>query len=110
MAEQRIRITAADLKRPELAPFSESSEVQLRRCNEPAPDCFIAESLRVIGRALDAGYEALSLLIETLQYLLRRGVFELDDLLHNTLGTLLGALLWQGGAALASQIQRRRDP
>ena len=64
MAEQRMRITAEDLKRPELAPFSESSEVQLRRCNEPAPGCFIAESLRVIGRALDAGYEALSLLIE----------------------------------------------
>ena len=62
-----------------------------------------------LWRAAARGF-ALSLLIETLQYLLRRGVFELDDLLHNTLGTLLGALLWQGGAALASQIQRRRDP
>ncbi|MBR5421653.1 MAG: RNA methyltransferase [Lachnospiraceae bacterium] len=53
-----------DLHIPELEFFSERSEVQLRRCNEPAPGCFIAESLRVIGRAVDAGYEAVSLLLE----------------------------------------------
>ncbi len=64
MAGRKIRITAEELDRPELAPYSENSEVQLRRCNEPAPGCFIAESLRVIGRALDAGYEPVSLLIE----------------------------------------------
>ena len=34
-----------------------------------------------------------SLLIELLQLLLRRGVFEFDDILHNTLGTLLGVAL-----------------
>lgn len=60
----RIDITAADLKRPELHFYSETSEVQLRRRDEPAPGCFIAESLRVIERALDAGYEPESLLIE----------------------------------------------
>ncbi|MBQ9867863.1 MAG: RNA methyltransferase [Lachnospiraceae bacterium] len=57
-------ITAEDMQRPELSVYAETSEVQLRRCNEPAPGCFIAESLRVIGRALDAGYEPVSLLIE----------------------------------------------
>ncbi len=60
----RIDITEEDLKRPELHFYSETSEVQLRRRDEPAPGCFIAESLRVIERALDAGYEAESLLIE----------------------------------------------
>ena len=57
-------ITNEDLEKEELRFYSENSEVQLRRCNEPAPGCFIAESIRVIGRALDAGYEAISLLIE----------------------------------------------
>lgn len=59
-----MHITAEDLLKDELKMYSENSEVQLRRCNEPAPGCFIAESLRVIGRALDAGYEPISLLIE----------------------------------------------
>ena len=59
-----MHIAAEDLEKEELKMYSESSEVQLRRCNEPAPGCFIAESLRVIGRALDAGYEPISLLIE----------------------------------------------
>lgn len=53
-----------DIDIEELGFYSESSEVQLRRCNEPAPGCFIAESLRVIGRALDAGYEPVSVLLE----------------------------------------------
>ena len=57
-------ITKEDLEKPELIIYSEKSEVQLRRCNEPAPGCFIAESIRVIGRALDAGYEAISFLTE----------------------------------------------
>ena len=51
-----------------------------------------------------------SLLIETLQLVLHRGVFELDDILHNTLGTVLGALLWHGAAALLRCIIRRNDP
>lgn len=38
---------------------------------------------------------ALSLLAETLQFLLCRGTFECDDILHNTVGALLGALLWR---------------
>ena len=38
--------------------------MQLRRINEPKPGCFIAESIRVIECALNAGYEPISLLIE----------------------------------------------
>lgn len=36
----------------------------------------------------------LSLFAELLQALSARGVFELDDLLHNSLGTVIGAALW----------------
>lgn len=48
---------------------------------------------------------ALSLLVEALQFTLRRGVCELGDLLHNSLGALLGALLWLG----ASRLVRRKN-
>lgn len=51
-----------------------------------------------------------SLLFETLQLILRRGVFELDDILHNALGAVLGALLWRGTDALLRCIKRRNDP
>lgn len=36
-----------------------------------------------------------SLLIETGQFVFRRGVFELDDLLKNTMGTVVGWLIWK---------------
>lgn len=61
------------------------------------------------GRAAALGFLC-SLLVETLQLVLRRGVFELDDLLHNTLGAALGALLWQGAAALSGFLKRRFHP
>lgn len=38
-----------------------------------------------------------SLLIETSQLLTGRGLFEIDDILHNTLGVLLGTLLYRAG-------------
>ena len=57
-----IPVTRLDL--PELAVYSERSEVQLLRRNEPEPGIFIAESPVVIGRALDAGYEPLSMLLD----------------------------------------------
>lgn len=47
---------------PELAVYKQRSEVQLLRMNEPAPGIFISESAKVIRRALDAGYEPLSIL------------------------------------------------
>ena len=49
------------------------------------------------------GGAGFSLLIELLQLLLHRGVFEFDDLFHNTLGALLGAAL----AVLLRRLTRR---
>lgn len=57
-------IEIRDLSAPELKPFACTSEVQLLRYFEPEPGIFIAESPKVIRRALDAGYEPLSLLME----------------------------------------------
>ncbi len=57
-------IEVNDLDLEELRPYLCRSEVQLLRYYEPAPGIFLAESPRVIGRALDAGYEPLSLLVE----------------------------------------------
>ncbi len=53
-----------DLEIPELQIYNERKEVQLLRYYEPAPGLFIAESPNVILRALAAGYEPLSLLME----------------------------------------------
>ncbi len=58
----RIEVNALDT--PELQIYASSSETQLMHYYEPEPGIFIAESLRVIGRALDAGYEPMSLLVE----------------------------------------------
>lgn len=49
----------------ELNIYSKLSEVQLLRYNEPKPGIFIAESPNVILRAIDAGYEPISLLVQT---------------------------------------------
>ncbi len=38
----------------------------------------------------------LSVIIEFLQYYLERGCIETDDVIHNTLGCLLGFMLWRG--------------
>ncbi len=53
-----------NLELPELKPYTCTSEIQLLRWNEPETGIFIAESPKVIRRALDAGYEPISLLIE----------------------------------------------
>lgn len=57
-------IPITDLHIPELEIYNERREVQLLRYYEPAPGLFIAESANVILRALAAGYEPLSLLME----------------------------------------------
>lgn len=57
-----IELTSADA--PELAPYARLTEGQLRKRAEPEQGVFIAESPKVIARALDAGYEPLSLLAE----------------------------------------------
>ena len=57
-----IKIT--DIAAPELEVFARLTEAQLRNRLEPEKGVFIAESPKVIGRALDAGYEPVSLLME----------------------------------------------
>lgn len=106
-----MHINAEDMNRPELAMYAETSEVQLRRCNEPAPGCFIAESLRVIGRALDAGYEPVSLLIEE-RHLDEEVVRRCKDVpvyvgSNETLSTLAGYKLTGGALSL---MKRRKLP
>lgn len=60
-------IEVTDLTRPELDVFARLTEAQLRNRLEPEKGIFIAESPKVITRALDAGYEPLSLLMERRQ-------------------------------------------
>lgn len=57
-------IEVADLNRSELVVYTELSERQLATIYEPAEGLFIAESPKVIGRALDGGYEPVSFLAE----------------------------------------------
>ncbi len=52
-----------DLDIPELDVYTKLGENRLRRYFEPAPGLFIAESPKVIERALDAGYEPVSFLV-----------------------------------------------
>lgn len=56
-----------DISAPELDVFARLTEAQLRSRQEPEKGIFIAESPKVIGRALDAGYEPVSLLMERRQ-------------------------------------------
>lgn len=57
-------IPLTDFNDPKLDIFVRLPEVQLLRYREPELGLFLAESPTVIGRALDAGYEAVSFLIE----------------------------------------------
>lgn len=54
-----------DFHHKELDIYSRISEVQLLHYFEPKPGIFIAESPKVIERALDAGYTPISFLMET---------------------------------------------
>jgi tRNA G18 (ribose-2'-O)-methylase SpoU len=59
---QIIRITDLDL--PELADYSRLTDVALRRVSEPAGGLYIAESTKVIGRAIGAGHRPRSVLLQ----------------------------------------------
>ncbi len=54
----------SDFSAPELDIYARLTEVQLLRYYEPEPGIFLAESPKVINRALDAGYEPISLVFE----------------------------------------------
>ena len=62
MSHNFIEVT--DLDSQELSIYHQLSENQLYHINEPDLGIFIAESPKVIGRALDAGYEPISMLLE----------------------------------------------
>ncbi len=57
-----IQIDTLELK--ELEIYNSLNEPQLKHYFEPDVGIFIAESVLVIDRALDAGYEPLSVLVE----------------------------------------------
>lgn len=54
----------SDLSDGELDIYTSISEKQLMRINEPLPGIFIAESAKILRRALDAGYEPVSVLMD----------------------------------------------
>ncbi len=58
-------IEITDFNVPELDIFARLPEVQLLRYFEPKPGLFIAESPNVIARALTAGYEPISILVDS---------------------------------------------
>ena len=60
-------IEITDFYAPELDPYARLTQNQLRNRLEPEKGIFIAESPKVIDRALDAGYEPVSLLMERRQ-------------------------------------------
>ncbi len=60
-------IEITDFHAPELDPYARLTQAQLRNRLEPEKGIFIAESPKVIARALDAGYQPLSLLMERKQ-------------------------------------------
>lgn len=60
-------IEITDFNHPDLDIYARYSEVQLLHINEPKEGYFIAESPKVIERALDAGYEPVSILVERKQ-------------------------------------------
>jgi len=57
-------IEISDFSSPNLDVFARLTEKQLRNWMEPEKGIFIAESIKVIGLALDAGCEPISLLME----------------------------------------------
>ena len=60
-------IEITDFHAPELDPYARLTQHQLRNRLEPEKGIFIAESPKVIDRALDAGYKPVSLLMERKQ-------------------------------------------
>lgn len=61
-------IPVSSIDDPRLLPYTHMTEVMLQNFNQPDPlGIFIAESPQVIARALDAGYEPLSFLVDEKQ-------------------------------------------
>lgn len=69
-------IEVINLNHPELTIYTEHSEKQLATIYEPKEGLFIAESPKVIERALDAGYEPVSFLAEKGQLKEAENIFD----------------------------------
>lgn len=69
-------IEVTNLDHPELTIYTEHSEKQLATIYEPKEGLFIAESPKVIERALDAGYEPVSFLAEEGQLKEAENIFD----------------------------------
>ena len=79
-------IEITDFHAPELDPYARLTQNQLRNRLEPEKGIFIAESPKVISRALDAGYQPLSLLMERKQITGPAAeIGDLDDIRHRML-------------------------
>ena len=96
-------IEITDLSAPELDVYARLTQAQLRNRLEPEKGVFIAESPKVIARALDAGYQPLSLLMERRQItgpaadiLTRCGDAPVYTADRETLATLTGYQLTRG--------------
>lgn len=96
-------IEISDLFSPELDVYARLTQAQLRNRLEPEKGVFIAESPKVIARALDAGYQPLSLLMERRQItgpaadiLTRCGDAPVYTADRETLATLTGYQLTRG--------------
>ena len=96
-------IEITDLSAPELDVFARLTEAQLRSRRAPERALFIAESPKVLGHALDAGYEPVSLLMERRQLegpardiLARCGDVPLYTAGRDTLAALTGYELTRG--------------
>ena len=96
-----IKIT--DLNIPELDIYARLSEVQLLRYYEPELGLFICESPKVIVRALDVGYQPVSILVEkkeikgeVLDIIERCGEISVYTADYETLSQLTGFHLTRG--------------
>ena len=87
-------VEITDLSAPELDVYARLTQAQLRNRLEPEKGIFIAESPKVIARALDAGYTPLSLLME--RKLTRGGDAPVDTADRETLASLTGFELTRG--------------
>ena len=74
-------IKVTDLKIPQLEVYNLRSEVQLLHYYEPDEGIFIAESPKVIRRAIDAGYKPMSVLVESAH--IENENAEVSEILHD---------------------------
>ena len=97
-------VPIVDLSDPRLNDFANLTDVALRRLSEPANGLYIAESFKVIVRALEAGHRPRSVLLEEKWFSDLRGPLERFDVpvfvgAPGLLETLTGFSLHRGALA-----------